>query len=53
MSETQQVDRVIVEAVVNVSNRFGAQGLCDLIALARDQLATAEEVLTELSDSNS
>ena len=50
MSESQeQVDPVIVDAVENISNRFGAQGLCDLIALARDELARAEAALKELS----
>jgi hypothetical protein len=50
MSEKQeQVDPVIVDAVENISNRFGAQGLCDLIALARDELARAEAALKELS----
>ena len=52
MSEHQQqqdIDPVIVDAVETVSNRFGAQGLCDLIALARDELARAEAALKELS----
>ena len=54
MSETNSdltnVDPVITEAVENISNRFGAQGLCDLIALAREELARAEAALRELSD---
>jgi hypothetical protein len=54
MSETStdltNVDPVISEAVENISNRFGAQGLCDLIALAREELARAESALRELSD---
>ena len=54
MSETNSdltnVDPVITEAVENISNRFGAQGLCDLIALAREELARAESALRELSD---
>jgi hypothetical protein len=49
-SETQQPDPVIVDAVTNISNRFGAQGLCDLIALAREELARAEAALKELAD---
>ena len=53
MSEAQATDPVIVEAVNNISNRFGAQGLCDLIALARDELATAEAALKELSEPGS
>jgi hypothetical protein len=54
MSETStdltNVDPVIADAVENISNRFGAQGLCDLIALAREELARAESALRELSD---
>jgi len=50
-SEQQQekVDPVIADAVENVSNRFGVQGLADLIALAREELARAEEALKDLS----
>jgi hypothetical protein len=44
------VDPAITEAVQDVSNRFGAQGLCDLIALARDELARAEAALAQLAD---
>jgi hypothetical protein len=43
-------DPVVVEVVENISNRFGAQGLCDLIALARQELARAEDALRNLSD---
>jgi hypothetical protein len=50
MSETHQPDPVITEAVHTISNRFGAQGLADLIALAREELARAEAALRELSD---
>lgn len=42
------VDPVISDAVHNISNRFGAQGLADLIALAREELARAEAALKEL-----
>ena len=49
MATEQQIDPVIVDAVEHVSNRFGAQGLCDLIALAREELAKAEAALKELS----
>ncbi len=45
-----QIDPVITDAVEHVANRFGAQGLCDLIAVARDELARAEAALKELSD---
>ena len=45
-----EIDPVISDVVHEVSNRFGAQGLCDLIALAREELARAEAALKELSD---
>jgi hypothetical protein len=54
MSETSTdaaVDPVITDAVQNISNRFGAQGLCDLIALAREELARAESALKQLGGS--
>lgn len=54
MSETSSdltnVDPIISDAVENISNRFGAQGLCDLIALAREELARAEAALRDLAD---
>lgn len=49
-SEQQQIDPVIADVVENIANRFGTQGLCDLIALARDELARAEAALKELSE---
>ena len=48
--EQQNIDPVIADAVENIANRFGAQGLCDLIARARDELARAEAALKELAD---
>ena len=50
MSSEKQVDPVIADAVGNISNRFGVQGLADLIALAREELARAESALQELED---
>lgn len=47
---SDDVDPVIVDLVENISNRFGAQGLCDLIARAREELARAEAALKELAD---
>lgn len=49
-SEQQNIDPIIADTVEHISNRFGAQGLCDLIAVARDELARAEAALKELSD---
>lgn len=44
------VDPLISEAVENISNRFGTQGLADLIALAREELSRAEAAMRELSE---
>jgi len=52
LSPSNETDPVITEAVENISNRFGAQGLCDLIALAREELARAEAALKGLSESS-
>jgi hypothetical protein len=43
-------DPVIVQAVETVSNPFGVQGLCDLIALAREELGRAEQAIQRLQD---
>ena len=47
-SEDAGVDPLISDAVHNISNRFGAPGLADLIALAREELARAEAALKDL-----
>ncbi|HEX2316275.1 MAG TPA: hypothetical protein VHJ17_21215 [Thermomonospora sp.] len=44
-----QVDRLIVEAVEQVRDRFGMYGLRDLIALAQVELDRAEEAMRELT----
>jgi hypothetical protein len=49
MATEHDIDPVITDAVATVSNRFGTQGLHDLIAHARDELARAEAALEELS----
>lgn len=43
------VDPVILEVVEHVRDRFGTQGLADLIALAREELSIAEAALKELA----
>jgi hypothetical protein len=50
-TELTNVDPLIIEAVENISNRFGIQGLCDLIALAREEIARSEAALRELAES--
>jgi hypothetical protein len=49
-SEQHDIDPVISETVEHIVNRFGTQGLHDLIALAREELARAEAALQELAD---
>ncbi|MFC6288313.1 hypothetical protein ACFP3Q_16700 [Nocardioides sp. GCM10027113] len=41
-------DPIIAEYVDQVANRFGAPGLEDLIAAAREKLAEAQRALEEL-----
>jgi hypothetical protein len=50
VTSEHETDPVIIETVETVSNRFGVQGLGDLIALARDELARAEAALKELEE---
>lgn len=45
-----QVDALIVGAVEQVRDRFGLYGLRDLVALAQEEVAKAEEAMKELSD---
>ena len=49
-SEQHDIDPAISDAVEHIANRFGTQGLADLIALAREELAQAEAALKEPSD---
>ncbi|MFL6151096.1 MAG: hypothetical protein ACJ72B_01840 [Ornithinibacter sp.] len=49
ISEEHTVDPVIVEAVQGISNRFGVQGLEDLIALATEELGRARAALEALA----
>lgn len=46
---TPDVDPMVVDAVTNVRDRFGAEGLRDLIALARADLAEVERAERELA----
>jgi len=48
-AEVSHVDPVILEVVAHVRDRFGTQGLADLIALAREELSIAEAALKELA----
>ena len=50
MSEhTHQPEPAIAEAVQQVENRFGVQGLEELIDLAQQHLVSARSTLEELS----
>jgi hypothetical protein len=45
----REIEPEIAEAVQGVANRYGAQGLADLIALAQDELVEARKALEELA----
>jgi hypothetical protein len=45
------LDPAIAEAVDGVTNRFGAEGLEQMISYAESSLATARAALEELADS--
>jgi hypothetical protein len=47
---TSDVDPAIAEAVDGVANRFGVQGLEEMIAYAERSLAEARRALDELRD---
>lgn len=44
-----QYEPEIVEAVQHVANRYGVDGLADLIALAEEQVVVARQALEELA----
>jgi hypothetical protein len=46
----REIDPVIVDYVTHTANRFGAQGLEDMIVLAQEQLVVAKAALKELED---
>jgi hypothetical protein len=50
-SVDSQLDPAIAEAVDGVTNRFGAEGLEQMIEYAEQRLAEARAVLDELADS--
>ncbi|MBA9004726.1 MULTISPECIES: hypothetical protein [Thermomonospora] len=43
----RQTDKAIVDAVLQIRDRFGVYGLRDMIALAERELAAAEAALRE------
>jgi hypothetical protein len=47
---SSDIDPAIAEAVDGVGNRFGAQGLEQMIAYAEDALAAAQAALDALAD---
>jgi hypothetical protein len=47
---THDIDPAIAEAVDGVGNRFGAQGLEQMIAYAEDALAEARAALARLAE---
>lgn len=48
MSE-REIEPDIADAVQGVANRYGADGLADLIAYAEEQLVIARQALEELT----
>ncbi|MFW6204169.1 MAG: hypothetical protein ACOC96_04310 [Actinomycetota bacterium] len=49
MSATPDMDRMVVDAVRNVRDRFGAEGLRDLVRLANNELRRTEEAAEQLA----
>ncbi|HET7326180.1 MAG TPA: hypothetical protein VFJ14_02725 [Nocardioidaceae bacterium] len=49
----EEIDPIIVDNVEHVRDRFGAQGLREMIELARQELDAAEAALAELSEGES
>jgi len=47
---TSELDPAIAEAVDGVTNRFGAEGLAEMIAYAQERLAEARAALEQLGD---
>ncbi len=51
LKSAETADADVVGAVYAVRDRFGAQGLRDLIALAERELVVTEQALAELAES--
>lgn len=49
MSATPEMDRMVIDAVRNVRDRFGADGLRDLVTLANNELRRTEEAAERLT----
>ncbi|UER55221.1 hypothetical protein HJG43_12485 [Kineosporiaceae bacterium SCSIO 59966] len=49
-SAEEQADPAVVEAVIAVRDRFGVNGLRDMIRLAEAELATAQEAVRRLGE---
>jgi hypothetical protein len=45
----QQVDKLIIDVVEQVRDRFGLYGLRDLVAVAQEELARVEATMRELT----
>lgn len=46
---SEEVDPMVADAVTNVRDRFGAEGLRDLIALAKAELVRVEQAERDLA----
>lgn len=53
MNATPDMDRMVIDAVRNVRDRFGVDGLRDLVALANKELRQAEQATERLTDTHS
>lgn len=46
--DAEDIDPLVVEAVVDIRNRFGVRGLRDLARLAEAEIVTAERAIRQL-----
>jgi hypothetical protein len=50
MERDTEVDAMVADAVKSVRDRFGADGLRDLVALATAEIRSSEQAVADLSD---
>jgi hypothetical protein len=50
MERDTEVDAMVADAVKSVRDRFGADGLRDLVALATAEIRSSERAVADLSD---
>lgn len=52
MNATPDMDRMVIDAVTNIRDRFGADGLRDLVTLANNELRRTEQAAERLTAAN-